>query len=103
MRRAAKRDASEPEIVAALKQCGFSVVRMDRPVDLLVGVPGRKGPRQMFLVECKTGTKGYGKTLNENQSEFAASWRGPEIVILRSAQDAVDWAVEVASGMEKAA
>lgn len=93
MRRyAAKRDASEPEIVSTLKQCGFSVYRMDQPADLLVGFR-----RRMWLVEAKTGTKGYGKSLNENQREFQDSWRGPAIIILRSAQDAMDWAVQVAS------
>ena len=91
-RRAAKRDASEPEIVSALIQCGFSVERMDKPTDLLVGFR-----RRCWLVECKSSDKGYGKDLNENQKQFAAKWRGPEIVILRSAQDAIDWAVQVAS------
>ena len=86
-RRAAKRDASEPEIVSTLEQCGFSVVRMDTPVDLLVGFRGR-----CWLVECKTGSTGYGKGLNQNQSDFDAAWRGPRVVILRSAEDAGNWA-----------
>ena len=30
-----KRDAAEPEVVTALKQCGFSVERMDKPVELM--------------------------------------------------------------------
>jgi hypothetical protein len=90
MRRAAKRDMSEPEIVTTLLQCGFSVYRMDQPVDLLVGFR-----RKMWLIEAKSSAKGYGKTLNPNQRKFADTWRGPEIVILRSAQDAMDWAVQV--------
>lgn len=94
----AKRDASEPEIVATLKQCGFSVHRLDQPCDLLVGFRGRA-----WLVECKSGTKGYGKDLNTNQKAFAGDWRGPKIVILRSAQDAMDWAVEMASKTARAA
>lgn len=93
-----KRDAAEPEVVTALKQCGFSVERMDKPVDLLVGFRGL-----CWIVEVKSSDKGYGKSLNANQKRFADTWRGPPIVILRSAQDAIDWAVEVASGMEKAA
>jgi len=97
-RYANKRDLSEPEIVQTLEQCGFSVVRLDTPVDLLVGFRGR-----CWLVECKSSDKGYGKTLNANQSEFDAGWRGPKIVILRSAQDAMDWAVEVASNTARAA
>lgn len=92
MRRAAKRDVSEKEIVSVLRDCGFSVVRLDQPVDLLVGVPRT---RRTFLVECKSGFKGYGKALNENQSRFADEWRGSPIVVLHSAQCALDWAVEV--------
>lgn len=88
--RKAKRDASEPEIVTALLQCGFSVERMDKPVDLLVGFR-----RRTWLVECKTGTKGYGKSLNPNQQDFASKWRGSEIVVLHDAQEAIDWAVQV--------
>jgi hypothetical protein len=91
MRRyAAKRDASEPEIVTTLKQCGFSVYRMDQPADLLVGFR-----RRMWLVEAKTGHKGYGKSLNPNQQAFQDEWRGPAIIILRDAQEAMDWAVQV--------
>lgn len=93
MRRAAKRDFSEPEIVSALIQCGFSVYRLNQPVDLLVGFRGKN-----FLVECKSGTKGYAKDLNDNQKQFNDGWRGSKVVKLTSAQDAIDWAVEVASG-----
>jgi len=93
MRRAARRDNSEREIVTALTQCGFSVYRLDRPVDLLVGFRG-----QMWLAECKTGTKGYAKSLNDNQQEFNDNWRGPKVIVLTSAQDAIDFAVDVASG-----
>jgi Holliday junction resolvase len=91
-RYAAKRDVSEPEIVSALEQCGFSVERLDKPVDLLVGFRGR-----MWLIECKSSDKGYGKALNRNQKKFSDRWRGTPVVILRSAQDAIDWAVSVAS------
>lgn len=93
-RYAKKRDASEPEIVSALLQCGFSVERLDRPVDLLVGFRGRT-----FVVECKVD----GKKLNKNQSDFVAGWRGSEVVILRSAQEAIDWACQVAVETERAA
>jgi hypothetical protein len=92
-RYAKKRDASEPEIVSALLQCGFSVERLDRPVDLAVGFRGK-----CWLVECKV----EGAKLNKNQTAFVAGWRGPPVVILRSAQDAVDWCVQVASESEAA-
>lgn len=97
-RYATKRDRSEPEIVRTLEDCGFSVVRLDKPADLLVGFRGR-----CWLIECKSSDKGYGKDLNTNQKAFDAAWRGPKLVILRSAQDAMDWAVEAASKTGKAA
>lgn len=92
-RRAAKRDASEPEVVAALEQLGFSVCRLDQPVDLLVGFRGRT-----HIVEVKTGTKGYGKGLNENQQIFADNWRGSPVVTLRSRDDALTFGQAVMRG-----
>jgi len=97
-RYAKRRDIAEKEVFAALRQCGFSVEPLDRPVDALVGFRGRCWP-----VEVKSSAKGYGKKLNENQQAFADKWRGPDVVILRSAQDAIDWAVQVASEQERAA
>lgn len=93
MRRAAKRDVSEPEIVTALTQCGFTVERLSQSgiPDLIVGFRNKR----MWLVECKSSEKGYGKALNVNQKKFADRWRGTPIVILRSAQDAIDWAVQM--------
>ncbi len=89
-RYAKRRDAAEPEVFTTLRQCGFSVEPLDRPVDALVGFR-----RRMWLVEVKSGHKGYAKALNPNQQKFSDQWRGPEIVILRDAQEAQDWAVQV--------
>lgn len=87
-RYAKKRDIAEPEIVNALRGCGFSVERIDTPVDLIVGFR-----RKTFLVECKTGKRG----LNANQKAFKSEWRGSEVITLRDAQEAMDWAVEIAA------
>ncbi len=91
-RRAAKRDASEPEIVSTLEACGFTVFRLNEPCDLMAGFRG-----VTYLVECKTGDKGYGADLNDNQKAFNDFWRGGKMVRLSSAQEAMDWAVSVAS------
>ena len=96
-RYAKKRDAAEKEVFAALRQCGFSVEPSDRPVDAWVGFRGLCWP-----VEVKSSHTGYGKALNGNQQAFADKWRGPKVVILRSAQDAIDFAVKVASESEAA-
>lgn len=82
MRRAAKRDISEPAIVQALEQSGATVFRLDRPVDLLIGYRGRT-----YIAECKTGR---GK-LNANQVAFIEAWKGNTVPVLRTVEDAVDF------------
>ena len=93
MRRAAKRDVSEPEIVTVLQDAGFTVQRLNGAgvPDLLVGFRHRT-----FLVECKSSHKGYGKSLNPLQQRFSDTWRGSPVVILRNGQEAMDWAVQIA-------
>ena len=93
MRRAAKRDTAERAIVAVLEQHFMTVYRLDQPVDLLVGFRGVS-----YLIECKTGHKGYGKGLNSNQLQFAACWKGSPVVTLHSPDEAIDWARKVAKG-----
>lgn len=83
MRRAAKRDTAEPQIVDMFRALGCSVERMDRPCDLLVGFKGVS-----HLVEVKTGTKGYGAVLNGNQQDFVRTWRGGPVLIARTPEDA---------------
>ncbi|EJF92662.1 hypothetical protein [Bartonella tamiae] len=90
MRRAAKRDLSEKGIVSLLRQFHMSVYRLDQPVDLLVGYRG-----QTYLIECKSGHKGYGKALNDNQARFADEWRGNSVVTLHDTIDAYDWAKSI--------
>ena len=81
-----KRDANEPEIVAQLKGHGFSVVYLNKPVDLLIGKGGKT-----WIAEVKM----EGKPLNANQQKFYSTWRGNHLV-LRSTQDADDFAAEIA-------
>lgn len=40
-RRAARRDANEPDLIEALERAGATVVRCDAPVDLCAGWGGR--------------------------------------------------------------
>lgn len=69
MRRAAKRDANEPEIIRALLAVGATVARLNDPhvPDLVVGFRGVN-----YLIEVKHG---YGK-LTPGQTELHVSWRG---------------------------
>ena len=83
MRRAAKRDASEKLIVEALRRAGCSVVIMDKPVDLLIGIGGLN-----YLAECKTPGTQYGKKLNKAQQNFQDTWKGGAVFTLRTIDDA---------------
>ena len=75
-----KRDASEQAIVKALEDLGCLVIRMDKPVDLLIQVPGIK---RTVLAEVKTGK---GKLTDEQTKFMAQGW---EVWILRDAADAI--------------
>lgn len=82
MRRAARTDANQEAIVAALRAAGASVEVIGKPVDLLVGWRG-----QNWLVECKDGSKTPGnRPLTKAQKDFIPTWRGQVNVILSPAE-----------------
>lgn len=80
-----KRDSNEPEIVEALEGYGFTVVRMDAPVDLAIGKRGIT-----WLAEVKT----EGGKFTEAQMRFFENWRGNHLV-LRTIQDVTEWVKEI--------
>ena len=80
----AKRDANEPEIIAALEAIGCEVFRLDKPLDLLVGYRGKN-----WLIEVKT-KKGR---LTKDQKDFLPKWRGQLAVVSTPEQ-----AISVVSG-----
>ena len=92
-RRNAKRDASEPEIVKTLEAFGMSVFLLHEPTDAIVGYRGLT-----HVVEFKSGHKGYGAALNDNQQSFADAWRGSPVVTLHSVAEAVTWAQQISRG-----
>lgn len=83
MRRAAKIDANQPEIVAALRAVGCSVQTLAAVgagvPDLLVGVSGVN-----LLMEVKTAS---GK-LTKDQVPWHDAWRG-QVAIVRSVDEAL--------------
>jgi Holliday junction resolvase len=83
-RHAAKRDASEPEIVDAFERLGWSVLQISKKgaPDLVVGLWAH-----LVLVECKSDK---GK-LTKHQVTFNQGWKGPQPVILRNAEDVVQF------------
>lgn len=76
-----KRDTNEKEIVNFFKSQGISVVRLNTPMDLLLGYNKRN-----YLVEVKIP----GKDLNKNQKEFVKEWLGQWSVI-----DSIDQAIKL--------
>lgn len=81
MRRAAKVDANQSEIVAALRKCGCTVqslASVGRGVpDLLVGRAGRN-----FLLEVKDGSKPRSqRDLTPDELRWLYAWRGAATVV----------------------
>ena len=93
MRRAAKVDQNQPEIVDALRKIGATVqplhgVGAGCP-DILVGYRGRN-----LLVEIKDGSKPpSARKLTPDQVEWHASWRGQVAVA-----DSIDAAIAIIRG-----
>lgn len=90
-RKAAKRDANEPDIITALTACGATVEQLsgkDMP-DLLVGWHGLT-----LLAEVKVPKTGK---LTEGQASWHRNWAGAPVVVLTSAKEAVAWLAELAA------
>ena len=97
MRRAARRDQHEADIVQVLRSVGASVTRINEAgaPDLLVGFRG-----VTYCLECKTPKRKDGKgqsnaskggrgELTAAQVEWWRSWRGGPAVVVRSMTDAL--------------
>jgi len=85
MRRAARRDENEKEIVEALRAVGATVYHLDEPCDLLVGYR-----QQTILMEVKSPKTQYGKKgFNENQKHFAENWKGGPFCLVDSVEAAL--------------
>ncbi len=84
MRRAAKRDISEPEVIETLERLGWSVEQLSGKgtPDLLIG----RG-HHLCLIEAKTGKR----KLNEHQIKWHSAWKGPKPLIFRDATDVLNF------------
>ena len=88
MRRAARIDSNQPEIVQALRDVGASVALTHQLgggfPDLVVGYRANN-----FLIEIKDGSKPPSKRqLTEDEKDFHAAWRG-KIEIANSVDEAL--------------
>ena len=72
IRRAARVDANQAQVVSALRAAGAYVWIIGLPVDLLVGYKNHT-----FLVEIKDGPK---KRLTDLQDDFFKTWTGGTLV-----------------------
>lgn len=89
MRRAARRDDGESDIVDALRKAG-AVVRVvtqgDGIPDLLVGYRG-----YTILMEVKDGNKPpSARRLTEAEEKFFNEWTGGMLVIVNSVEEALE-------------
>jgi hypothetical protein len=81
MRYAARVDATQDQVVSALRAVGAYVWIIGLPVDLLVGYNG-----QTFLVEVKSGPK---KALTRLQQDFFGKWVGGRLERIESPEQAL--------------
>ena len=81
MRRAARIDANQTQIIEALRAAGAYVWIIGLPVDLLVGYRGHT-----MLMEVKTGPK---KPLTALQADFFEKWAGGTLVRVDSPKAAL--------------
>jgi hypothetical protein len=87
MRRAARIDANQTAIVAALRACGATVHIIKLPFDLVVGIRG-----VTTLIEIKDGAKApSAQAHTQLQQDAIAAWRGSPIITINSVPAAVDW------------
>jgi hypothetical protein len=92
MRRAARTDANQTAIVAALRAAGASVQHLhavgEGCPDLLVGLRGKN-----YLVEIKDGAKSPSQRgLTPDQQAWHLLWRGDPVTVLHSVEQAIYWA-----------
>lgn len=82
-RRASRVDGNQTAIVQRFRECGASVLHLhmvgDDCPDLLIGTKGVN-----VLVELKTDTG----TLSLGQREFIKGWRGADVWVIRSPDEA---------------
>ena len=81
MRRAARVDANQEQIVSALRGAGAYVWIIGLPVDLLVGYKNHT-----FLVELKSDSK---KRLTKLQADFFENWSGSTLARIDSPEAAL--------------
>ena len=87
MRRAARIDPIQPEIVAALRAIGATVWVIGLPVDILVGFRGRTTLLEIKTLRGKRAPKAAPHT--DLQKSFLATWRGGPVATVTDVEGAI--------------
>lgn len=87
MRRAARRDANEQDIIKAMREAGayVKVINDEGLFDLLVSYRG-----ETLLIEVKDGAKPpSARRLTEAEQKFHDEWPGADLYIVNSVEEAL--------------
>ena len=87
MRRAARRDANEQDIIKAMREAGayVKVINDEGLFDLLVSHRG-----ETLLIEVKDGAKPpSARRLTEAEQKFHDEWPGADLYIVNSVEEAL--------------
>jgi hypothetical protein len=96
LRRAAKADISQPQIVSDLRKAGFDVEILGLPVDL--AVRRKNWPPSLFvMIEIKTPRKNGAITLDKRQVRQVEFCRVHGVQYICTSQEALEWI----TGIEK--
>ena len=93
MRRAAKVDSNQTEIVEALRAIGATVQHLHMVgkgcPDLLVGYKSPRGVRRNWLLELKDGSLSPSRRkLTEDEDEWHEAWQG-SVIVVKSVEEAI--------------
>jgi len=92
MRRAARRDTNEKEIIKAMREAGayVKVINDEGLFDLLVAYTGPSGFEHTLLIEVKDGAKPpSARRLTDAEAKFHNEWPLSNLFIVISAEHAV--------------
>jgi hypothetical protein len=91
MRRAARRDSNEGDIIKAMREAGayVKVINDEGLFDLLVS-HGPEGKRRTLLIEVKDGAKPpSARRLTDAEQKFHDEWPGSDLYIVNSVDEAL--------------
>jgi hypothetical protein len=91
MRRAARRDSNEGDIIKAMREAGayVKVINDEGLFDLLVS-HGPEGNKRTLLIEIKDGSRPpSARRLTDAEQKFHDEWPGSDLYIVNSVEEAL--------------